>query len=131
LILRGTTVTHDVVADLYGLGLLTHLDLSDTGITDAELSHLSGLPSLDHLLENNRLSGEELGQLDSFPSLSRLSLRGNPLSSIGLRNLMDLLHNLPNQESVVILGGNQFNKKMFCKSGSSLLKKGEGYDKEA
>jgi len=50
LILRGTTITHDVGANLYGLGLLTHLDLSDTGFADVELSHLSGLPSLDLLL---------------------------------------------------------------------------------
>ena len=67
--------------DVDGAGRVTHLDLSDNGLTGPIPPELGDLLRLEHLvLRDNRLEGEIPPELGNLSSLTYLNLRDNTIS---------------------------------------------------
>jgi hypothetical protein len=61
---------------------LLHLDLSETAVEDAALSHLAALPRVQHLRINNQpalddISDAGLAEVSRISTLRHLEVRGN------------------------------------------------------
>lgn len=84
------------VGELFGRRGLRRLDLSGSGLNDAELLDLQpaleSLPNLDELaLRRSRVSGAGLAALGNLRQLHGLDLLGSPVSDDGLEQLRPLL----------------------------------------
>ena len=86
------TLTDEMLVRLDGLKYLTHLNLSDTSVTNAGLKHLQNLPALRYL-DLSRLPAIDaagLRELENVPSLRFLILWLNELSSEDLEQIARL-----------------------------------------
>jgi Leucine-rich repeat (LRR) protein len=81
------------VAELQDAESLTHLDLQDTPISDAGVTHLKKLPKLESLqLSRTHISGDALAQLKSLRNLTELQVEGTPVRDGHLNHLRGMPH---------------------------------------
>jgi len=89
LALTGKQITDKGLANLRGMGSLTHVYLWDaTELTDVGAAHLATLPNLEFLdLEKSKVTDEALRLLSRLPKLTALSFQNNPFTDKGLEYL--------------------------------------------
>ncbi|HUY33298.1 MAG TPA: hypothetical protein VMV69_11005 [Pirellulales bacterium] len=89
---RCKKVTDNGLSHVSHLPKLTHLDISDTGITDNGGRLLGGLTSLQSLhAANTRISDETLKSISSLPNIQVLDLTGTLVSDKGIKHLSKLI----------------------------------------
>src|SRR5262249_27033644 len=87
--LSNTGITDAGLAHLKGLPELSWLDLSKTQVTDNGLVHLKGLPLWDLELYRTKVTDAGLVHLKGM-RLTDLSLSGTSVTDVGLRHLRGL-----------------------------------------
>jgi hypothetical protein len=85
--LSGKNVKNSDLYQLKWVRGLTELNLSDTPVTDAGLTHLKGVPLSYLILARTRITGEGLRQLRRYERVRGLDLSGTQVTDAGLAHL--------------------------------------------
>ncbi|MCS1407485.1 MAG: hypothetical protein M2R45_00643 [Verrucomicrobia subdivision 3 bacterium] len=130
---EGRVLTDDDLAVLKDLDKVIEIDIKNAGISNAGLTHLSSLTSLERLhLEKTKITDEGLSAIKNLKELKYLNLYGTGVSDAGLEQLKGL-PNLRNlylwQTKVTFAAAKKFHEAVTA-AGNENLEINLGWDKE-